>query len=198
MNFQIANNFIKSNDVLFTNSYRNNTFYKLTEINNNILDLLEEFIFIIDLPHQVGGTRFFLDTIISYYKNQTIFIIAKNIDKKLHLIINNEYVLKDKFTLDESLLFIENYKHKITKIFFNHTFDHEKKFIEKLFTINKHTTFITHDYYLINGKPCLYHYEFPKKSYFYLEFDKFDKIITQNEANIHFLKNYCSKKIDVI
>ena len=198
MNFQIANNFIKSNDVLFTNSYRNNTFYKLTEINNNILDLLEEFIFIIDLPHQVGGTRFFLDTIISYYKNQTIFIIAKNIDKKLHLIINNEYVLKDKFTLDESLLFIENYKHKITKIFFNHTFDHEKKFIEKLFTINKHTTFITHDYYLINGKPCLYHYEFPKKSYFYLEFDKFDKIITQNEANINIFKNYCSKKIDVI
>ena len=93
------------------------------------------------------------------------------------MIINNEYILKDKFTLDESLLFIENYKNKITKVFFNHIYHHEKNFIEKLFTINKHTTFITHDYYLINGKPCLYHYEFPKKSYYYLQLDKFDKII---------------------
>ena len=198
MNFQISNNFIKSNDVLFTNSYRDNTFYKLVEIDNNILDIIDNFIFIVDLPEQIGGTRFFLDTIISNFKKQTIFVIAKNIDKKLQLIINNEYILKEKYKLDESLLFIENYKNKISKIFFNHIIDHEKQFIEKLFTINKHTTFITHDYYLINGKPCLYHYEFPKKSYFYLEFDKFDKIITQNEKNIHFFKNYCSKKIDVI
>ena len=74
MNFQISNNFIKSNDVLFTNSYRDNTFYKLVEIDNNILDIIDNFIFIIDLPNQVGGTRFFLDTIISYYKQQTIYI----------------------------------------------------------------------------------------------------------------------------
>ena len=198
MNFQISNNFIKSNDVLFTNSYRDNTFYKLVEIDNNILDVLDEFIFIIDLPQQIGGTRFFLDTIISHFKKQTIFIIAKNIDKKLQLIINNEYILKEKYKLDKSLLFIENYKNKISKIFFNHVIDHEKQFIEKLFTINKHTTFITHDYYLINGKPCLYHYEFPKKSSYYLHFNKFDKIITQNEKNIQFFKNYCSKKIDII
>jgi len=198
MNFQITNNFIKSNDILFTNSYRDNIFYKLTEINNNILDVINEFIFIIDLPHQIGGTRFFLDTIISHFKRQTNFVIAKNIDKKLQLIINNEYILKDTFSLDESLLFIENYKNKITKIFFNHIIEHENAFIEKLFTINKHTTFITHDYYLINGKSCLYYYEFPKKTSYYLEFDKFDKIITQNEKNIFFLKNYCSKKIDVI
>ena len=179
MNFQITSNFIKSSDVLFSNSYRDNTFYKLTEINNNILEIIDEFIFIIDLPHQIGGTRFFIDIIISHFKRQTIFVIAKNIDKKLQLIINNEYILKDKFTLDESLLFIENYKNKITKVFFNHIYHHEKNFIEKLFTINKHTTFITHDYYLINGKPCLYHYEFPKKSYYYLQLDKFDKIITE-------------------
>ena len=198
MNFQTTNNFIKSNDVLFTNYYRDNTFYKITEIDNNILDIIDEFIFIIDLPEQIGGTRFFLDTIISHFKNRTIFIIAKNIDKKLQLIINNEYILKNKFTLDESLLFIENYKNKITKIFFNHIIDHEKEFIQNLFTINKHTTFITHDYYLINSKSCLYHYEFPKNSSHYLNFDKFNKIITQNEKNIHFLKNYCSKKIDVI
>ena len=198
MNFQIANNFIKSSDVLFTNSYRDNTIHKYTEIDNNILDTLDEFLFIIDLPHQIGGVRFFLDTIISYYKKQTIFVIAKNIDKKLHLIINNEYILKDKFTLDESLLFIENYKNKITKIFFNHIYDHDKTFIEKLFTIEKHTTFITHDYYLLNSKPHLYYYELPKKQIHYLNFDKFDKIITQNEANINIFKNYCSKKIDII
>ena len=53
MNFQTTNNFIKSNDVLFTNYYRDNTFYKITEIDNNILDIIDEFIFIIDLPEQI-------------------------------------------------------------------------------------------------------------------------------------------------
>ena len=198
MNYQISNNFIKSKDVLFTNSYRDNTHYIMTEINNNILDIIDNFIFIVDLPYQVGGVRFFLDTIISKYKNQTIFVVAKNIDKKLYLIINNEYVLKDKFTLDESLLFIEKYKNKINKIFFNHTFDHEKNFIEKLFTINKHTTFTTHDYYLLNSKPQSYYYELPNKQTQYLNLNKFDKIITQNVVNINIFKKYINKQIDII
>ncbi len=198
MNFQITNNFIKNTDVLFTNSYRDNTFYKLTEINNNILDIIDEFIFIIDLPHQVGGVRFFLDTIISHYKKQSIFIVAKNINKKLNLIINNEYKLEYNYSLDESLIFIERYKNKINKIFFNHIYDHDKIFIEKLFTLDKHTTFITHDYYLLNNKTHLYYYELPKNQTHYLKLNKFDKIITQNDVNINIFKNYCNKKIDTI
>lgn len=197
MTYQTSNHFIKSKDVLFTHSYRENAHYRWKEINNDVLEQMDTFIFIVDLPDQVGGVRFFLDTILSKYKTQTIFVVAKNINKQLNLIINNEYILKDKFTLDESILFIEKYKPKINKIFFNHTLGHEKMFIEKLFTLHKHTTFITHDYELVNHKPQSY-YKFPIQQTHYLNLNQFDKIITQNVVNLNIFKRYIYKPINII
>jgi hypothetical protein len=171
----------------------------LIDISNNILDILDsDFILIIDMPHLLGGACFFLDVIISYFKKHVFFVVAKHINNSLHIIINNEYKLENNYNASESIAFIYKYKNKIQNIFFNHTLDHNKDFINNLFTINKHTTYITHDYYLLCNKPQAYHYELPKKSSHYLDINKFDKVITQNAANLSIFQNYYKSKIDVI
>ena len=197
MDFNMKQNFIKNNDVFYTKFYNKNH-YKFIDISNNILNLIDDFILVIDFPDQTGGATFFLDLIISYYKKNTIFIVAKNVNKKLNLLVNNEYVMEEKYDTNESILFIDKYKNKINKIFFNHIIDHEKQFIEELFKINKHTTYITHDYYIICGKSQAYYYEIPKQQKIYLNINKFDKVITQNEVNINIFKNYYHKKLDII
>jgi hypothetical protein len=63
MDFNIKQNFIKNNDVFYTKFY-NKKNYKFIEISNNILNLIDEFILVIDFPDQTGGATFFLDLII--------------------------------------------------------------------------------------------------------------------------------------
>jgi hypothetical protein len=196
MNLQINNT-----DILYTKFYNNGekNDYKMSQLSNNILDKLDNFLLVIDLPHQGGGARFFLDIIISYYKQSTTILVVKNINSKLNLIINNEYLLNDSLTVDESITFIDNYKHKISKIFFNHIIDHNKAFILKLFTINKETIFITHDYYLLCNKPQVYMHELiSSNSKCYLDINKFDKVITQNQVNIDIFNRYYKKNINII
>lgn len=191
-------NTINNKDVTFTKTYKNAS-KPLTTIPNNILDIIDaSFILIIDMPDFQGGACFFLDVIISYFKKQVLFVIAKNINNSVYIIINNEYKLENNYNTSESIEFIDKFKDKITKIFFNHTLDHNKDFINKLFTLGKHTTYITHDYYLLCNKPQAYHYEIPTKSTHYLDINKFDNVITQNEINLSIFKNYYRDNIDVI
>jgi hypothetical protein len=128
-------NKINNKDILYTKFYnisneKHN--YNFTPISNSILDIIDEFILIIDMPNMGGGVTFFMDIISSYYKKDKTLVIARNFNKILHLYINNEYVLETKYNVDESISFIENYQNKINKILFNHTIGHNKKFIEKL------------------------------------------------------------------
>lgn len=191
-------NTINNKDVTFTKSY-NKKMPLLMDVSNNILDIInDEFILIIDMPDLCGGACFFLDVIISYFKKNVLFIVAKSIKNSLHIIINNEYKLENNYSVSESIEFIDKYKDRIQKIFFNHILDHNKDFINKLFTISKHTTYITHDYYLLCNKPQAYHYEIPKKSSHYLNINQFDKVISQNEANLSIFQNYYKRNIDVI
>ena len=196
-NYENENNCnkIKSNDILYSKNYN------FTEISNGILDIIDKFILIIDMPNFGGGTTFFMDTITSYYKKTSNIVIARNFNNMLNLYINNEYVLKTRYNVDESILFIEKYKNKINKILFNHTIGHHKCFINKLFTINKHTTYITHDFYVLCDKPQSYYYEIDKlyktKSH-YLDINLFDNVITQNEANINIFNKYYKKPIQII
>ena len=107
---------IANTDILYTKFYNapqtSNT-YNFTKISNDTVDLIEEFIFIVDMPNMGGGVTFFMDTIMSYYKKNTTFVIARSYDKMLRLFINNEYQLENSYNLDESLLFIEKYKYKL-------------------------------------------------------------------------------------
>ena len=189
------NNQIKNKDILYCKNYNYPT------ISNDILDTIDEFIFIVDMPNMGGGVTFFMDTITSYYKKTVNIVIARNFKKMLHLYINNEYILEAKYNVDDSITFIEKYQHKIKKILCNHTIDHQKRFIDKLFTINKHTTYITHYYYILCNKPHPYYEEIHllhKTNRYYLDLNLFDTIITQNEANKGIFSEYFKKPIEVI
>ena len=188
-------NQIKNKEILYCKNYN------YPSISNDMLDIIDEFIFIVDMPNMGGGVTFFMDTITSYYKKMVNIVIARNLKKTLHLYINNEYILETKYNVDESITFIEKYQHKIKKILFNHTIDHQKRFIDKLFTINKHTTYITHDYYAICNKPQAYYEEIHllhKTNRGYIDMNLFDNIITQNEANKGIFSEYFNKPIEVI
>ena len=195
---------IANTDILYTKFYNapqtSNT-YNFTKISNDTVDLIEEFIFIVDMPNMGGGVTFFMDTIMSYYKKNTTFVIARSYDKMLRLFINNEYQLENSYNLDESLLFIEKYQHKINKILFNHIISHDMRFIKQLLQINKHTTYITHDYYNICNTPQAYFNDIAPKhktNKHYLDLNSFDAVITQNDANLPIFTQYYKKPIDVI
>jgi hypothetical protein len=158
------------------------------KIDNNILDSLNNFIFIIDFQNGGGGTTIFLNTIVSKYKYNQTFLIARNYDGMLHLNINEEYDLINRYNKDESLLFLENYKDKISKIFVNHTLGHCHDFINKLFNLNKNIITITHDYSILTNVCQPFYHEIkrnilenPPK----IDCKKYSMIITQNETNLH-------------
>lgn len=187
--------FINNKDILFSK------FYNFPTISNDILDTIDDFILIVDFPNLGGGVTFFMDTITSYYKKNSILVIVRSYEKMLHVFINNEYILETKYDVDESILFIEKYRYKIKKILFNHTLHHQKQFIDKLFSINKHNTYITHDFHVISNKPQAYYGEIHtlhKTNNEYIDLNLFDTIITQNEANIDIFKPYYNNQIVVI
>lgn len=162
------------------------------KVDNQILNSLKKFILIVDFQNGGGGTTIFLNTIISKYKNYQTFVVARNFDGILHLNINEEYELCNKYNDDESLVFLENYKNKMTKIFINHTIGHSDNFINKLFNLGSETITITHDYSLLTTTCQPYYHEIkqniienPAK----IDYNKYNMIISQNVINRHVFGN---------
>jgi len=195
---------INNKDILYTKFYNNpngSNNYEFTTISNDILDIIGDFILIVDMPNMGGGVTFFMDVITSYYKKHTIFVIARNFNKMLHLYVNNEYVLETKYNVEESVLFIEKYKNNITKILFDHIIHHDLLFVNKLLSLGKHTTYITHDYYNICNKAQAYFHEISmlhKTNRAYIDLNLFDNLITQNEANVAIFNQYYKNPIHII
>lgn len=161
-------------------------------VDNNILDILNNFILIIDFENGGGGTTFFLNTIVSKYKNYQTFVIARNYNGLLHLNINEEYALINKYNCNESVMFLSLYQKKITKIFINHTSSHSDIFLNKLFKLSKEVITITHDYSLITSVFQPFYHKIkqhletnPSK----INYNKYDMIISQNETNINVFNN---------
>jgi len=179
---------LHSDSILYTRLfYKENDLFLQYKIDNQILNSLKNFILIVDFKNGGGGTTFFLNTIVSKYKYNQTFLIARNFYGALHLNINEEYELIHKYNNDdESLLFLENYKHKISKIFINHTLGHSDNFINKLFDLNKEVITITHDYSILT-KICQPYYHKIKRCITESpsDFDpkKYSMIISQNETN---------------
>ena len=69
---QVNNNYVSmhSNDLLITRKYQSDKHHEHLKykIDNNILDILEEFILVLDFQNGGGGTTFFINTIVSKYK----------------------------------------------------------------------------------------------------------------------------------
>jgi hypothetical protein len=194
--------FIENKDILFTRLYMNDTNdHKMSKIDNDILDVLDNFILIIDFPNLGGGTTFFLNTIVTHFKKNNVFIIARNFDNMLQLNINDEYELINKYDATESIHFLNVYKNKISTVFVNHTLNHNKDFLNELFLINKKTTLITHDYYSLFDKSQPYFEEFENLSInnkALIDINNYDFVISQNDCNLNIFSKYYKNKIYIV
>jgi hypothetical protein len=182
---------LHSNDLFITRKFCSDkkNEYLNYPINNNLLDILQDFILVLDFNNGGGGTTFFINTIVSKYKYNQTFVIARQMDNLLHLNINEDYDLTHKYKEEESIFFLKKYKHKISKIFVNHIDKHTNIFIENINKLGKEIITITHDYSNICSisQPFFHeieeHYIKPKI--------KSDIIITQNKINVlPFAKKY--------
>ena len=162
-----------------------NTNRKFQKINDyNILN--NKYILVIDFPNLGGGTEFFLNTIVSKYKNNQTFLIARMINDSIQVSINDDYLFGN---FDENFLinYINNNKKNLKKVFINHVFNHSSKFINFIMNLNTEITTITHDYFLINETPSPYYHEI-KYNNSKINFKKLHKLIVQNEENINIFK----------
>jgi hypothetical protein len=167
----------------------------ISNINN-----LNSFIIIVDFPRLGGGTTNFLNTIILKYKYHQTFLILRNIDNLIHIVINEEYILEKKYSMDECIHFLNNNINKIEKIFVNHVMWHNDDFISKILDIPKEKTYITHDYFLIFNNPQPFYEDILNKKNMKnnIYINKFDKIITQNIENIKLLDPFIENNKNIV
>ena len=186
---EIVYDAIHEEDILITRKYLSGKSHEHLEykIDNGILDILEDFILVLDFTNGGGGTTFFINTIVSIYKKNQTFVIARNFDTMLHLNINEEYDLSHKYSEAESVAFLQKYKHKISKVFINHLFYHSDTFINELYTLKKEIITVTHDYYNICSIPQPYFHEI--KHYSIEPRIRPTLSITQNKTNCITFKN---------
>lgn len=170
---------------------------KYEPINN--IDHLKSFIIIIDFANLGGGTGYFINSIISKYKFFQTFLIVRNYQGMIEFNINNEYALNKKYTEEEAILFIQNNKDKINKIFLNHIKSHSYKFIYSFFNLNKEITLVTHDYSIIMNEPQPYYNEFKNENLYNknININQFHKIITQNKNNLPIFKKFLTSKKEI-
>lgn len=115
----------------------------------------------------------------------------------MYLYLNDEFILDKYINNDENLLFLENNKNKIKKVFINHILGHCELFLNKIFNLECEKIFITHDFYCIDKNPQPFTDEIICNNNKFL--NKFTKIITQNEKNLNILSQYTTNdNIDIV
>jgi hypothetical protein len=189
-----------------------NTLYSninIIDINNHIslfenkeiinMNIIDSFILLVDFPRWGGGTSFFLDTIISNYKNYNTFLILRNINNKIILNINDEYDID----YTDIYTFLNENKDKIIKIFVNHIIGHSTKFFEFIFNLKKDITTITHDLNLIYNTFQINYIDLP--NYYntnnfnqVIDINNFSTIITQNIGNLNIFDKYIYDKNKIV
>jgi hypothetical protein len=163
--------------------------------NLNILN--NKYILVIDFPNLGGGTEFFLNTIISKYKENNTFLILRNFNENIQFNINNDYILNI-LNENDAINLIKKKKNNISKIFINHIIGHSKKFLNFIMNLNFEITTITHDYFLINKIPQPYYNEHNINYKPKINLNKINKIIMQNDKNLYIYKNFLNEKHDII
>jgi len=154
------------------------------------IEKYDSFILIIDGYNLKGGTSFFMNTILSIYKNKNNFLIVSNNNDTIEFHTNDSKKCVLKLNIDDSIVFLKKNSHKISKIFINHIYMHNSVFLNELFNLNKIVTIITHDYSgLINNNHPQYE-EINKINVLdpeIFDINKCNMIISQN---IETLNNY--------
>lgn len=157
-------------------------------------------ILIVDMPNWGGGVTFFINSIVSMYKNNINFIIVRNFNSKLHVYINDEIKLNSVFDEKDSIQFLNTINNDIVKIFVNHTISHSTLFLEHLFKLNKNITTITHDYLLFFTTPHIKYDELIDNTLQRnaIDVNKYDTIITQNKKNIELFNKFVTNVDKII
>ena len=184
-------------DIHYTRTFNMPEIIKCNIITLNKFNKIDNFILIIDFSNLGGGTTFFINTIISKYKNNTTFLIARNYKNKYYFYINDELLLDTQYNEKDSIQFLLNTKDKINKIFINHTLNHSDNFINSLFQLNKHITIITHDMYQITTNPNPYYHRIDSTIRSNIRINKFDMVITQNIKNLNIFNKYLDDKQEI-
>jgi len=177
----------------FTHFHQKNVLSVLNPPKTKLPNLgnIKSCILIVDYPACFGGgTRFFINTIISKYKYYQTFLIVRNHDSVIEFSVNDEYVLDQKYTENSAIQFIEDNIDKIDKIFVNHIIGHSDPFIHKLFDFKKEVTTVTHDYSLLCNKSQPYVFEIASDLREDQLISKFDKVILQDTANLSIYGGY--------
>ena len=185
---------INFSNILFT-KYVNSPSRFCPKYSINSLYNLNSFMLIIDFPNLGGGSTFFLNSVISKYKTNKYFLIARNINNQLVLNINEDYELTTTYNLKESIQFLHAIKHKIIKIFVNHTMGHDELFLNEIFNLGKHVTTITHDYSLLYKNPQPYYCNIPNLPKCAIDINLYDRVITQNTVNLNIYKKLTNEVI---
>lgn len=204
---------INNYDLICKNDFSNNSIYysKLNcddiyhpnniNINNKIsIDEIDNFILTLNFcTYSGGGTSFFLDCILSKYKNYQTFLVIRKIDSLVIATVNDEKFLGS-FTEIEFFNLMLNNIYKINKIFVNHFLGFSNEFLKLIKKLDKELTFITHDYLSINRKPQDYYHNLLKEeNYNYdLDINIFDRIIIQNEVNLYIFGKFLEKNKNVV
>lgn len=168
------------------------------------IDVIETCILIIDFDNLGGGTSFFIESIISKYKEHQTFLIARNSNNKIIFTVNDDYNIEgNNLTNENAFQLLLNNKNKIEKIFVNHILNHSSDFINNLFNLNIEVTTITHDLLLLFNKFDVYFNDIDtfindKSKKQVIDINKFNKIITQNPANLNIYNPYIQDKTKII
>ena len=167
------------------------------------INVLKNFILIIDFHNLGGGTSVFIESIISKYKKYQTFLIARNFNNHVYFTVNDEYELENSYNNQDAYKLLLFLRSKIEKIFVNHTINHSAEFINNLFNLNINITTITHDMTCIFNefKICFndmnnYLNNETKRSCF--DINKYDQIITQNKGNMYIYNNYIKDKSKIV
>ena len=192
------NETLSFDNLLLTDKIRSPDFNNLILIDS--IDSYKNNILIIDMPNLGGGTTFFINSIVSKYKNYTNFIIVRNFNNRLHVYVNDIYKLNIDFDDNESILFLNNVQPSIVKIFVNHTHSHSASFLNHIFTLNKPIATITHDFSLLFLEPHLKYEDIINKTppVSIIDINKYDLIITQNKINTEIFAPFVTDHTKII
>jgi hypothetical protein len=165
--------------------------YNVHFTNDKIKSPPSSFMLIIDFPNYGGGTMFFLNTVLMQYKHKRNFVIARNFNGNVYFYINDDVMVNDAYDKNESVKFINYYKNNITNVFVNSTIGHDVGFLNAVFEMGKEITGITHDYSLLFDRPQFIYNDMEKLDISSpIDINRFNRIITQNEANLSIYKQY--------
>jgi hypothetical protein len=195
----------EKNNIISRIDYQNEKFIKLynydidfVNIRIKDIDFQKPYLLVIDFPNLGGGTSVFLKTIIKKYKEKINFLIARNLNDYIKFTINDDYLIDKTFNEKESIDFVNSIKNSIKKIFINHLLGHSINFLNNIFSFQLEISLITHDYFCItkNTQPLYEEIVMNNKSYFDMKI--FNRIITQNKANIHNIEDKLYENQEIV